>query len=258
MRPRAPRPRPARTATVAQMTTPCPTCAFAVPDGAPKCPQCGRVFGEANRCPHCHAIAAVRPSGPGFVCSACGKPRTLEPGTTIAGLDPNALASPRRRGLRLLGGFSMSLAILGAALATALLGTGGAGIAVAIAVGSVGAFVGVRFLQRADAAERAMGEQLAKNRVERARVMLIERTATVAELAAALGTSEDEADRIATSLAAEERDGIRAELDEDVGVVRYGRRRALAPVRVEDPDAEVPEEERQAATSARRQGQPER
>jgi hypothetical protein len=211
------------------------------------------VFGEANRCPHCHAIAAVRPSGPGFVCSACGKPRKPAPGTTIAGLDPNALSSPRRRGLRLLGGLSMGLAIFGAAMATALLGVGGTGIAVALAVGSVGAFVGVRLLQRADAAERAIGEQLTQNRVERARAILVERTATVTELAAALGTSEAEADRIATGLAAEERDGIRAEVDEDVGVVRYGRRRQLAPVRVEDPDAGVPEEERQAATSARRQ-----
>jgi hypothetical protein len=237
------------------MTTPCPTCGFAVPDGAPKCPQCGRVFGEANRCPHCHAIAAARPSGKGFVCSACGKPRKLEPGTTIAGLAPTetGLSSARRRGLRLLGGLAMALAVFGAAVATAILGTGATGIAVAIVVGSIGAFTGVRLLQRADAMERAVSDHLASNRTERARQILVERTSTVPELAQQLGTSEAEADAIATKLAAEERDGIRAELDESVGVVRYGRKSQVPPVRIEDPDAEAEDEASPARRSERSQ-----
>ena len=237
------------------MTTPCPTCSFAVPDGATKCPQCGRVFGEANRCPHCHAIAAARPSGKGFVCSACGKPRKLEPGTTIAGLAPTetGLTAPRRRGLRLLGGLAMALAVFGAAMATAILGTGALGVAAAIVVGSIGAFTGVRLLQRADAMERSVTEHLAQNRTERARQILVERTSTVPELARQLGTSEAEADAIATKLAAEERDGIRAELDESVGVVRYGRKSEVPPVRVEDPDAgerEAADDDAQAGSKA--------
>jgi hypothetical protein len=197
----------------------------------------------------------VRASGEGFVCSACGKPRKLEPGTTIAGLGPTetGLTAPRRRGLRLLGGVAMALAVLGAAMATAILGTGAAGIALAIVVGSLGAFTGVRLLQRADAMERTLSDHLAENRAERARQILLERTSTVPELAEQLGTTEAEADAIATKLAAEERDGIRAELDEGVGVVRYGRKNVVPAVRVADPEAEV-EDEAHATRRAERGG----
>jgi hypothetical protein len=220
------------------VTTPCPTCNFAVPDGRETCPQCGRVFGEANRCPHCHAIASVRSSGKGFVCSACGKPRELSPGTTVAGATPTStgLATPRRRGLRFLAGLSLAAAILGAAGATTLLGVTSLGIAMAIVVGSVFAYGGVQLLKRASDQERALDRQLSANRTEKARQILIERTSTVPELAEKLGTSEAEADAIATKLAAEERDGIHAELDEKVGVVRFGRKGVMPPVRVEDPD----------------------
>lgn len=218
------------------MTTRCPTCSFAVPDGAPRCPQCGRVFGEVNRCPHCHAVASVRPSGDGFVCTACGKPRKLEPGTTVIGTDATSLTTPRRRGLRVLGGLSMALAVLGAATATTLLGTGAVGLAAAAAVAIVCASIGVRLLRRANAHERVIDEHLTRSREEQARQILVERSSTIPELAKELGTSEAEADAIATKLAAGEVDGIRAELDEKEGVLRFGRTSAAA-VRVADPDA---------------------
>src|SRR5688500_7024087 len=63
----------------------CPTCSTKIPEGALRCPGCGRVFGEDNRCPHCNAIAAVKPRGDGFVCVACGKPREHLPMTTVLG-----------------------------------------------------------------------------------------------------------------------------------------------------------------------------
>ncbi len=220
------------------MTTACPTCGFAVPDGRESCPQCGRVFGEANRCPHCHAIASVRASGKGFACSACGKPRELRPGTTLAGGTPTStgLTPPRRRGLRFLAGLSLAAAILGAAGATTLLGVTGIGIAMAIVIGSTFAFGGVQLLKRASSLDRALDDQLTANRTEQARQFLLERTSTVPELAKKLGTSEAEADAIATKLAAEETDGIHAELDEKVGVVRFGRKSLGPAVRVADPD----------------------
>ncbi|MBX7193657.1 MAG: hypothetical protein K1X94_16490 [Sandaracinaceae bacterium] len=219
------------------MTTPCPTCKFAVPDGAVKCPQCGRVFGEANRCPHCHAIASARPSGDGFVCVACGKPRKLEPGTSVAGVSPGpeGLVAPRRRGLRVLGGLALAMAVLGAATATTIFGTGGLGIAMAIAIAAVFAATGVRLLKRAGELERVVDDHLARNKAEQAKQILLERTSTIPELAKELGTSESEADAIASKLAAEEKHGIHAELDEHAGVVRFGRKSTVPPVRVEPP-----------------------
>src|SRR5688572_25702141 len=61
----------------------CPTCGTGLAPDAVRCPQCGRVFGEANRCPHCNAIAAVRRTGAGYACVACGKPREVLPSTTV-------------------------------------------------------------------------------------------------------------------------------------------------------------------------------
>ncbi len=43
------------------------------------CGRCGNTSGEANRCPHCGAIARVEPKGAGvaltWVCGVCGGPR---------------------------------------------------------------------------------------------------------------------------------------------------------------------------------------
>ncbi|MFW5920990.1 MAG: hypothetical protein ACOCUS_04065, partial [Polyangiales bacterium] len=48
----------------------CPTCETPIPKGRTRCPGCKRVFGEANRCPHCNAIAPVRRSMGRPLCSA--------------------------------------------------------------------------------------------------------------------------------------------------------------------------------------------
>jgi len=226
--------------------TPCPTCQFLVPEGAEKCPQCGRVFGEANRCPHCHAIAAVRPAGSRYVCVACGKPRSLKPGTTLAAGTPDAegRSRPRRLGLRALGGLFLAAAVMGAALSTAILGTGFVGIATAVLVASLGAFSGVRVFRHMSALDQAFDDHVAASRAEIAKNVLLDRSSTVPELAARLGTSEREADAIASRLAADDASGITADLDETEGVLRFGARRApIAPTRAADPDAEQAAEE---------------
>lgn len=56
----------------------CSACgASAVIDGT--CSRCGFAGGEANRCPHCNAIARVEPKGSGatlrWICGVCGGPR---------------------------------------------------------------------------------------------------------------------------------------------------------------------------------------
>ncbi|MCZ7683272.1 MAG: hypothetical protein M5U28_32530 [Sandaracinaceae bacterium] len=73
----------------------CPTCGTSVPEGAPRCPGCGRVFGEANRCPHCHAVAAVIPRGGITVCAACGKPRA---GAVVLGGGRGSIVPASRAG----------------------------------------------------------------------------------------------------------------------------------------------------------------
>jgi hypothetical protein len=56
----------------------CSACgASAVTGGV--CARCGFTSGEANRCPHCNAVARVEPKGAGaslsWVCGVCGGPR---------------------------------------------------------------------------------------------------------------------------------------------------------------------------------------
>jgi hypothetical protein len=220
--------------------SPCPTCQFLVPEGAERCPQCGRVFGEANRCPHCHAVAAARPTASGYVCGACGKPRALQPGTTLTrgSIAPSAATPPRRRGLRFLAGMLLAAAVLGAAASTAVLGTGLLGIAVAVGIAMAGAGAGVRLLRRASTLDREVDEARVAARMQAAKQLLLERgPLTVPELAAKLGTSEPEADAIASRLAADDATGVSAEVDETVGLLRFGKRRELvAHTRVEDPD----------------------
>jgi hypothetical protein len=54
----------------------CRNCQQALPAGAAVCPACGAAHGEANRCPHCRAIADVEAhSALGFRCLVCGGPR---------------------------------------------------------------------------------------------------------------------------------------------------------------------------------------
>jgi len=238
---------------------PCPTCHFSVPEGAEKCPQCGRVFGEVNRCPHCHAIAAVRAAGSSYVCVACGKPRTLKPGTTLAATAPDAdgRSRPRRLGLRALAGLFLATAVMGAALSTAILGTGFVGIATAVLVGSLGAFAGVRVLRHISGLDQQLDEHAAASRAEAAKQVLLERSSTVPELASRLGTSEQEADVIASRLAADDTSGVVADLDETEGVLRFGPRRApIAPTRAADPDAqeasEADEEDAESEAQAAR------
>jgi hypothetical protein len=237
----------------------CPTCGTGIPAGASRCPGCGRVFGEDNRCPHCHAIAAVRSDGAGaYVCVACGKPRVRKPDTTLLGEDhgrPSLLPRPvsaAGRAMRAVGTLSIGSGVLGAALATAALGTGVAGLAVAAAVGAVSVLLGLALFRRAsgsDRAARARDEESAAARV-RAAASRLGGDVTAAQLAEQLGVPVEEADRALTAMA----DGthVTVEVDTETGAVHYVFPAIVAArpkVRVEPvaPDAAEPEPAEQPA-----------
>jgi hypothetical protein len=206
----------------------CPTCGTGIPVGAVRCPGCGRVFGEDNRCPHCHAIAAVRSGGSGtYLCVACGKPRLRKPGTTLLGEEHSRSSlAPRDvsnegRALRAAGAFTVGGGVLGAALATALLGTGLPGLAFAAIVGTASMLLALALFRRASVADRegrARSEESAAARV-RAAAARLGGDVTAAQLAELLGVRAEEADRVLTSMA----DGtnVTVEVDTETGTVHY-------------------------------------
>lgn len=238
----------------------CPTCGTEVPEGAARCPGCGRVFGEENRCPHCNAIAAVIERRGKTVCAACGKPRvgsvTLSGdaprGSTIpvsaagqrAGTDA-MLARARGRTQRGFGIASLSAGIVAAALVAALT-PGGIGLAMALLMGILGVGAGA-FAIRAGARnmERARGLDRETYRAEVSKLAAASGgVLTAGQLAEKLRVSEEEADTILTALVG---DGSTVDVEiDDEGGVQYVfhalRRRPQVRVEVEDDVTEEDEE----------------
>lgn len=241
------------------MSTPerCPTCNTAVPEGAARCPACGRVFGEENRCPHCNAIAAVIKRGAVTVCAACGKPRVgtvvLGGGTARRTASTKAMvARGRGRALRGFGALALGAGILVAALAAIVL-PGAVGIGAAIVLGALGVGIGALSLR---AGARSMveaddEEMLAREAKIRELAQKNDFALTATQVAEGLELSVEEADRTLTKMVG---DGSRIEVDVDAeGTVRYVFREARASkvpqVRVA-PDAEPLEEEAEIARKA--------
>lgn len=84
----APMPPVARTEVEPRNHAPCRNCGQPLPPGQSVCPACGAAHGEANRCPHCNAIADVEPhSALGFRCLVCGGPRVA---LDVASVTPSA------------------------------------------------------------------------------------------------------------------------------------------------------------------------
>ncbi|MEZ4340347.1 MAG: zinc ribbon domain-containing protein [Sandaracinaceae bacterium] len=238
----------------------CPTCGIEVPEGAVRCPGCGRVFGEENRCPHCHAIAAVIERRGKTVCAACGKPRVGS--VTLGGDTPRGatipvsaagqragttamLARARGRAQRGFGIASLTAGIVAAAIVAALL-PGGAGIAMALLMGVVGVGVGA-FAIRAGARNMESARKLDRE-AHHAEVMKLAAASggvlTAAALAEKLRLPEEEADAILTSLVG---DGSRVDVEvDDEGVVEYVfhalRKRPRVRVEVEDASEALEEE----------------
>ncbi len=63
----------------------CSVCGRPLAPGSSRCDGCRTVVGEANRCPHCQAIAEIAPSSTlRYVCRICGRPRVPMDGFTLA------------------------------------------------------------------------------------------------------------------------------------------------------------------------------
>jgi hypothetical protein len=243
----------------------CPTCGTAVPAGAARCPACGRVFGDANRCPSCNAIAAVRRKGDGYVCVACGKPREVQGDTTVldrgravrldrAGAPPieaagrGALASA----MRIAGGLLIVAAIV--AGGAAFLGPG-APLALLAVIAAVLGIGGAALFRQAGRAEK-QGKVRRDRQLEQRLIALAEKSGgdlVATDVAKALGLGLAEADALLTSVA----DGARVAVEVDAdGIVHYVFREiaAKAPavsVRVAAEDAAAEAEAIEAEAAAR-------
>ena len=222
----------------------CPACDTELPADAERCFACGRVQGEENRCPSCHAIAGVVAGSQGYVCAACGKPRDVRQGQVVLeapSIPPARTTAPRAgAGLRLLGVASIALGVIGAAFSWVLIG-GLTGLALAVVVGGAGAVLGGTSMRAGAIRSRARQASASRDREQRilnlAEAEGGDLTATAA--ARALGLSMVEADEALTAMA----DGSRVvvELDPD-GVVHYVFRELAPPAvtpRVRAPEVGV-------------------
>lgn len=237
------------------------------------------MFGEANRCPHCNAIAAVRPSGDGVVCVACSKPREMKKGTVVlgaAGPFPTGAVLPDASGdpvavrraqaaagtgasmlMRGFGVFSMAAGVLGAGAVAVLLWpvSVAAAAAAATAVGVTGIGVGI-----ASFAAGGKSSAAADDRRRTARELAIMALAeekggelTATDVARELHIRADEADAALTAMA----DGTRVDvIVSPDGILRYQFREIqqageVPRVRVATDEPMSAEEEEEALEALR-------
>ncbi len=107
---------------------PCRTCGRTLPPGQSVCPGCGAAHGEANRCPHCNAIADVEPHNAlGFRCLVCGGPRVA---LDVAGVTPG----PRTQKALVEAGSEQTKHVMFSAAGLALTGMGGLALLIATVV----------------------------------------------------------------------------------------------------------------------------
>jgi hypothetical protein len=124
----APMPPLARTELEPKSSAPCPNCGQALPAGSSTCAACGAAHGEANRCPHCNAVADVEPHASlGFRCLVCGGPRVA------LGL-PNVTLSPRTAGALTKAGSEQTKHVMFSAAGFMLAGMGALAILIATIV----------------------------------------------------------------------------------------------------------------------------
>ncbi len=223
----------------------CTTCGTDIPEGRSRCPGCGRVFGEDNRCPSCNAITTAEMHGGVLVCTACGKPRERKPGTVVVGgggggrgaarlasVPPGATRRASSVGLRAFGILSLAAGVLAAMVAGIVL-PGVAGVMAAVIVGGLGVGGGALAL-RAASHESAAAEAQARRAREMRILSLAEQSGgrlTATEVARALNIATDEADRALTAMA----DGTRVSAEvtsEGLLVYEFRELASLGPPRV--------------------------
>lgn len=233
----------------------CTVCDTPIVAGESRCRACGKVYGEDNVCPHCHATAAVVAGSGGYTCAACGRPREKRPGTVVLEDRPGPVGTLASKvtgggtgteiaqrgasvGLRTVGALSIGVGVMLAILAAMII-PGGLGILAAVVLGAGGVGAGALALRAGSRASESAGrsEQV---RHETRILELAEKSdgdLTVTEVARAMRVPMDEADRMLTRMV----DGSRVTMEIDPeGLIHYVFRelRHLAPgqprVRVAD------------------------
>jgi hypothetical protein len=154
----------------------CHACGRALPPDSAVCGACGAANGEANRCPHCHAVADVEPHAAlGFRCLVCGGPRVA---LNISGVTPSsptiaALAAAAKRHTEQLmftsGGLVLSaMGVLALVIATVVVLAAAPGVVPTVAAylgALVPAVAGAFALARGGAARKLRDESLHAARV---------------------------------------------------------------------------------------------
>jgi hypothetical protein len=202
----------------------CTACDSAIPAGRDRCPSCGKVYGEWNRCPSCHAIAAVHEAQRGvYVCAACGKPRRRQHGTPVDSQFADELL--RRSWITRASGWALwPVGLISFASATLAVGFGTIFESTMPYVSAIGGLLGVvgvsalYFARRLGKRALALAQQARQERVlaqvTRARLAGL----TAGEAAQALHIRAAEADAALTVLAKEGK--LNLDVD-DHGTVRY-------------------------------------
>ena len=202
-------------------TSTCPACganafvAVAVGHGevGGTCANCGYAAGEANRCPHCSAVARIEGVGLAAVCAVCGGPRV--PSNLGGDTTTNALREQKKA---LSNARTASVATVLQALFAAVATLVGLGLAPATIVGKVIVFAIAAvplFLAMRSRGRATKAREQAKNASERAWHAAAEdaaarskRGVTVAGLAKTLGIEPTHADRLLTELTVHDRTRI--------------------------------------------------
>ncbi len=242
------------------MTT-CSACgASAVTDGV--CARCGNVSGDANRCPHCNAIARVEPRGSGeslrWVCGVCAGPRM--PG----GLGGEPSIAPLREAKASLGRATRSraafwvFALIATFMTLVVLAAWPIGIIakmILLALAITPTALAVRARARSGRATADANEAL-----DRAWLAAAEDVAkhskkgvTVAELASRLKIDAVRAEKLLTQLAVHDR--TRIDVDDDAEVRYSIAPELVAKVRVDSTEDQFRAlEEAEAQAESRRAG----
>lgn len=208
----------------------CPACSADAFDANGICARCGYAEGEANRCPHCGAVARINGKGRDSVCAVCEGPRipnNLGGETAIAALQQQqTLLSKARLGSIATvaqGILASIIALVGISVHPSRVGT----VLVAILAG-LPLLWSLRTRAKAKQTRQA-AKAAGDSAWEAAAEALAHGGITAHALATRLALPEPEADRLLTSLAAHDR--TRIDVGDDAEVVYSTEDAAIADQR---------------------------
>jgi hypothetical protein len=240
----------------------CPACGSPRSDPSAPCPNCGAVWGQQHKCPHCGGITNVEPH-PVLVwrCGACGGPRIpvdldvartgKELALLRAGKDAHAGAFGWRAGGIALTVIAVMAILFGGLLALVTLMGGG----VIATIGVLSLITAFTLFSRAKKADGAARDKMVEAWAFVAGEVLksLGREVTAPQLAQAMRTSEAHAEAVLKKLSVDDRVGMRVS-DEDAQIY-YASRDLPARARVagaaEELEEQIEEEAREQEEAKR-------